>query len=565
MGGAKFATKNENKSLGFNLAWEASDRLGLQLDYHDSSAESGADSPYGSNAVLGVAGFLRGTTTADFSQRLPGHQRGAAGWTDRHRPVADDGHRLGFRNSYMKTDIEQTQLSGNFDFSDSSRLDFGVGPDGREEPLRRSRTCSTTPGAPTSRSTRRRSRTTSGAPIRSASTSTRSPAAATRTCSTTSSRSTSTRARNIAAGLRGDGPLQRQRRTSRPIGTSRKNRRAPIVQFSQACDTAMPIHAAVGVRYEKTDVTSSALVPSPTGISWAADNEFNVVIAGRSFHHHDPEGRLRLRAAEPRLRRRAHGQPEAARQLGQEHRPSGLGRHPGRPDARPAGAHQRRHRLAGQSGAEAAGVDQLRPVARVVLRRGSYASVGYFSKDIDNYIGVTQIVEQPFDLHTPIGGALYNEAVAAACADRNTTCIRNCIFDNHRRRSGRGRGSRQLAPSPAGRRSDRDFRITVPANQRSATLDGLEFNVQHMFGDTGFGVSANYTLVDSGLKYDNHLRNEQFALEGLSDAANLVGVLRELRLGGARGLQLARRVPGEPLRRRRRRTRCTPSPTASST
>ncbi|HJY38413.1 MAG TPA: TonB-dependent receptor, partial [Steroidobacteraceae bacterium] len=34
MGGAKFASKNENKSLGFNLAWEASERLGFQLDYH---------------------------------------------------------------------------------------------------------------------------------------------------------------------------------------------------------------------------------------------------------------------------------------------------------------------------------------------------------------------------------------------------------------------------------------------------------------------------------------------------------------------------------------------------
>ncbi len=79
MGGAKFATKNENKSLGFNLAWEASDRLGFQLDYHDSSAESGADSPYGSNAVLGVAAFVRGNTTADFTQGLPGHQRAAAG------------------------------------------------------------------------------------------------------------------------------------------------------------------------------------------------------------------------------------------------------------------------------------------------------------------------------------------------------------------------------------------------------------------------------------------------------------------------------------------------------
>ena len=71
MGGAKFATKNENKSVGFNLAWEVTERLGFELDYHDSIAESGADSPYGSNAVLGVAGFNRGTTTGDFTQDFP--------------------------------------------------------------------------------------------------------------------------------------------------------------------------------------------------------------------------------------------------------------------------------------------------------------------------------------------------------------------------------------------------------------------------------------------------------------------------------------------------------------
>ena len=68
-----------------------------------------------------------------------------------------------------------------------------------------------------------------------------------------------------------------------------------------------------------------------------------------------------------------------------------------------------------------------------------------------------------------------------------------------------------------------NFRITAPANQRSASLDGWEFNLQHMFGESGYGVSANYTIVDSGLTYDNPVLGEQFALEGLSDSANLVG------------------------------------------
>ena len=42
-----------------------------------------------------------------------------------------------------------------------------------------------------------------------------------------------------------------------------------------------------------------------------------------------------------------------------------------------------------------------------------------------------------------------------------------------------------------------------------------------MFGDSGC-VSANYTKVDSDLKYDNSIRNDQFVLVGLSDSANFV-------------------------------------------
>jgi TonB-dependent receptor len=58
-------------------------------------------------------------------------------------------------------------------------------------------------------------------------------------------------------------------------------------------------------------------------------------------------------------------------------------------------------------------------------------------------------------------------------------------------------------------------------------VHGLEFNVQHMFGSSGFGVQANYTLVRSSLKYDNASVGEQFAVAGLSDSANLVGIYED--------------------------------------
>ena len=66
------------------------------------------------------------------------------------------------------------------------------------------------------------------------------------------------------------------------------------------------------------------------------------------------------------------------------------------------------------------------------------------------------------------------------------------------------------------------FAIQIPANQDTAKIDGWEIALQHMFGDSGFGVIANYTFVSSDQEYDNLELNNQFAIEGLSDSANLV-------------------------------------------
>ena len=67
-----------------------------------------------------------------------------------------------------------------------------------------------------------------------------------------------------------------------------------------------------------------------------------------------------------------------------------------------------------------------------------------------------------------------------------------------------------------------NFKINTPVNNRSASLHGFEFNIQNAFGSSGFGVGANYTLVMTGLKYDNASTADQFALVGLSNSANVV-------------------------------------------
>lgn len=70
------------------------------------------------------------------------------------------------------------------------------------------------------------------------------------------------------------------------------------------------------------------------------------------------------------------------------------------------------------------------------------------------------------------------------------------------------------------------FRTNTPDNSREAKLYGMEFAVQHFFGESGFGLSANYTLVrgDVGFDVTANPNESQFALVGLSDTANLVAL-----------------------------------------
>lgn len=521
MGGAKFATKNENKSLGFNLAWDASERLGFQFDYHDSSAESGADSPYGSNAVLGVAAFVRGDTTADFTKdfpvisvRLPAGMSGVS-------PSAMTVTGSAFRNGLMRMDIQQAQLGGKFDFTDNSRLDFGVALTEMKNRTAFSTVQNDTWGSDVAFD-----------PAAFPDDVWRADTIRQYFDQVSGSGNPNLfnnfftfdfdRARNIAAGLRGA-----DRFSASPAFTTdrhvKEESQSAYVQLSQAFDTAMPIRAALGVRYETTDVTSSALVPSPSAISWASDNELNVITPQGASTTTTLKGdydyvlpsfdfnvglmdNLKLRASWGKtIGRPGWGDIQGGQVLGQLVRVDGGTGSQGNPALKPL---------------ESTNIDLS---LEWYYAEGSYTSVGYFNKDIDNYVGVSQIVQQPFSLHTPIGGALYNEAVAAQCADRSTTCIRNWIFTN--RPNAPGVNAAAGVRTITGQAGDpiADFRITVPANQRSANLNGFEFNVQHMFGASGFGASANYTLVNSGLKYNNHLRNDQFALVGLSDAANVVG------------------------------------------
>jgi len=68
------------------------------------------------------------------------------------------------------------------------------------------------------------------------------------------------------------------------------------------------------------------------------------------------------------------------------------------------------------------------------------------------------------------------------------------------------------------------FNVNTPVNNKDAQIHGFEFGGQYFFGESGFGVLANYTIVDGDIGYDvtSDPNVNQFALTGLSDSANAV-------------------------------------------
>lgn len=534
MGAAKFATKNENKSLGFNVEWDVTDTLGLAFDYHSSSAESGADSPYGSNSVLGTAGFFRGTTTVDFSKPFPVLSVTLPAGMTTIDPAGMQVTGSSFRNSYMRSDVDQAQVSGDWQFGEASQLDFGVGLTDVENRTAFSNVQRDTWGGTGAEnypddvwipdSIRQYFERFNAS---------RNPALFNQFF--TFDFETVRRLAGIAAG---DDSLYRRSDVFTTDRRVSEKSRSAYAQYSTTFDWSMPLHVAAGVRYERTEVESTALVPTYSSIVWGSANELNLVRSGTGYStlkgDYDywlPSLDLSLDIADNLILRGSYGQS--------------IGR-PGWGDIQGGRTFNELLRVDGGSGAQ--GNPGLEPLLsnnfdlslEWYYGESSYMSVGYFRKNIDNYIGVTTFDDTSAGLRTPIGGAFWNEAIASGCPTADVVCIRNYILNNRNGSPGvvrtgvdaNGNATGTITGQPGDPVAN--FRVTTPANQRSASLDGWEWNIQHMFPG-GFGVSANYTVVDSSLTYDNYNLGEQFALEGLSDSANFVAFFERgpLQLRGA--------------------------------
>jgi TonB-dependent receptor len=316
-----------------------------------------------------------------------------------------------------------------------------------------------------------------------------------------------------------------------PGGTDRRTKENTLSlygQYNLDWETArIPMNLSAGLRYEKTDVTASAVVPTPTGSTWGSVNEFDLTYTGQaattqkgSYKFFLPsidydatlarDFKFRLSYGDT-IARPGWDQIQGGRSLDQLFRVDGGTGSQGNPALKPLLSHNLDSSLEWYYG------------------KSSYASIGFFHKNVQNFIGQSQQAYAPAGLTTPVAGTYWNAAVTGGCTTVDLQCIRDYIFTHFDGQPGVTRNPKDDANGhPTGTITGQPgdpqlgFKINTPVNQHSASLRGFEFNIQNAFGNSGFGVSANYTLVMSGLKYDNSNMNDQFALVGLSNSANVV-------------------------------------------
>ncbi|MFO1251437.1 MAG: TonB-dependent receptor [Inhella sp.] len=520
MAGANYGTRNKNESTGLNVLWKFSDRLRLGVDAHKATAISAQDSPFGSNAVLGAAMFNRGTTSVDFSQDFPVLSIQGAPLDASKMLVTGSS----FRNSYMKAEIEQFQAKGSYLFEDTSSLDFGVSSVKAKNRSAYANVQQDSWGGRTSPADYADSLWIPQqlAPY--------------------FGRMLGSNAGNLYnqfftwdfgavrdAAIKADGS-DALFKSSNQFTTDRRTTeesQSAYAQYNTDWEWGIPMGAAIGLRYERTKVISTALVPTATGISWVANNEFSVSFGQPGFT--TLEGKYDYVLPNIDLEAELNDKTKLRFSYGES-----IGR-PGWGDIQGGQTLNQLVRINGGTGAQ--GNPGLKPLLSKnfdlslehYYAKGSYVAVGLFRKNISNYIGTGTVQATPFNLATPANGTLFKEAVSKGCQGTDLTCIRNYILNTYNGSKGvvkTGVDSNGNATGTiAGQSGDpiATFDITVPSNQKSASLSGAELNVQHHFGNSGFGLSANYTYVRSGLKYDNNSLKEQFALLGLSNAANLVG------------------------------------------
>ncbi|WP_394133218.1 TonB-dependent receptor [Shewanella maritima] len=542
-------TRDKSGSLGFNIEWDVSDRLSLELDYHDSYAEQTPNSPHGSSANMSTAAFIRTSAATDFTGDIP---LLAVGGGNSVRP--EDMRVTGsvFGNSENRSEIDQLQLHGQFDLEDAGSIDFGValtnvnnhsksvnvqrndwGGVGQAGDLDPAWFPADTihdkfDGSTGDFSDYQGSASTD--PLN--------------TIFFWDFEAVRARAAELYVSSEvGDCGNAFCPSTDYSRDTDRytqEESQSAYLQYNYYGEMGdMPFDVHVGVRYEKTDVESTSIVSAYDTATWIAETEIalsSMADDNRVFQTQTgdydyvlPNFNFNIEVIDSVYVRAAFSQTI------------------GRPDYTSIQGGTTVGTLANRGGGSgASGNPSLLPLESTnydlstewYYDDASYVSVGFFRKDIENFIDSNPVNSNIYNIADPSNGVYAQAAIDAGIVGDQEQ--RQWIYDNYAATDPDhvfldDNGNIQVVGNSA-TDPDLNFILTTPTNsEQSSTIDGWEFAVQHFFGDTGFGVQANYTLVDAGDSFDNTNLGrpasdtrpadpEQNVLTNISDTANIVGI-----------------------------------------
>lgn len=516
--------RNELKSVGLNLNWDAADWLNVKFDAHHSAMASGGD-PKSGNNIFGIVGQTPSIMTPGLTRHFHIGD-GAIPWFTYNFVAPYNMTNLGTstvsplffqaNNNVFNTTIDQARLDSDWTNSSShglTSIQFGV-------EFKRMKTHAEAWNSfiPTG--------------FYNAADAGMLPASAyskISTCGILQGFSgggcdikfpyfyTYSVASFVAATEPKYGPYSALPPTS---PTSDNN----ITEFTKAVyaqanfDSDLfdrPFKLVAGLRYEQVDVTARSLQTIPTAVSWDNPTEFHTVFSSSAAFtkvqaHNDeflPSIDASLEVLPNVLVRTSFSKTDTRSDLNSMVGTIAVTTTP-KPGARTA----------------TAGNPALLPyesynydvTAEWYYGLDDYVSVNWFTKEVVNFLTQTTTKQSINGITDPYVGA--QEAAAEAYLKSHGTPSPSIaqIFGQMETMYG--------ATSFTGQAGDPllMWDVTRPSNANTVNIHGFEFAWQHVFGETGFGVQASLSLPTGGARLDPQAIGNQFALPGLSKSWSLM-------------------------------------------
>ncbi|QDP00466.1 TonB-dependent receptor [Thalassotalea sp. PS06] len=554
MGGSVSGVKAESNSIGLNLAWQVNENLSLEFDYHSSDAEETPNSPYGSSNVLSTAAFIREASATDFTGTIPTLAvRGSAGLTPADMQLTGGF----FRNDDNRSEIDQAQLSGTYELDEFGSIDFGINMMTANKTNLAVQVQRDEWGGVGNagdipaeffpeQSIQDKFDDVSGGNFENHPTMSADEFEIVDTFYMWDFESVLQYARDnyammVDPAIAGDCGTLYCPSTNYARDTNRfveEEIMSYYVQWNYDGEIGdMPFDVHIGLRYEETEIFAESAVLDYTGATarWVGSNETvfaqpegnsQIFLSQKGDYDHllpnfnfnlEVTDDIILRAAYSETIGRAdYSQLQGGTTVATLYSAAGADGNSGNPDLLPL---------------ESTNYDLS---AEWYYDESSYVALGWFQKDVKNWIGQDRGTAELFGIYDPRNGPKVDAARAAGAGD--DAAIRQYIFDNFSDNPEVYMDGGQIVIEGVPGDDLLTFNTTTPGNSDfENTFDGWEFAIQHVFWDTGFGAFANFTIVDAGDDYNNRiLVNPPYdntavvgdtndgVQEGISDTANFV-------------------------------------------